>query len=186
MKHLRAPFPLILFAAGLLATAVHAQSNAAPPAGSVLLEKGKPVEREIVGGQSHEYHLQLDAGQYLKLQLSERGLSISIACLGPDGQRRLGFRGEVIADASGTYRFVVAVSERQRRPGSYGIGIETVETATPAHHSRLLKSQQDLAPIMVFGFVRRSTRLAPTCRRFRTPQSSAGVSFPAQRLTPPG
>jgi hypothetical protein len=31
------------------------------------LEPGKPIERELAGGQSHSYQLTLDAGQYLHL-----------------------------------------------------------------------------------------------------------------------
>ena len=46
MKHLPAHFPLILFATGFLATATHAQNGGASPAGSVLLQRGNPVERE--------------------------------------------------------------------------------------------------------------------------------------------
>src|SRR5262245_44148315 len=36
------------------------------------LEPGRPIERELAGGQSHYYRLALNAGQYLRLTVDQR------------------------------------------------------------------------------------------------------------------
>src|SRR5262244_1981050 len=50
------------------------------------LEPGKPIERELVGGESHSYQLALDAGQYVKLVVDQRGIDVAVRLSGPDGK----------------------------------------------------------------------------------------------------
>src|SRR5262245_41407138 len=51
------------------------------------LEAGKPIEREMAGGQKHYYKIALEAGQYLRLIVDQRGIDLIVTLLGPDGKR---------------------------------------------------------------------------------------------------
>src|SRR5436853_2114267 len=50
------------------------------------LEIGKPIERELRGGQSHVYEIQLVAGQYLSAIVDQRGIDVAITVIGADGK----------------------------------------------------------------------------------------------------
>src|SRR5262249_10897403 len=83
-----APFMInLLIRAGAAATsprpvALSAQApastrDAAPSAQeSVLLEPGKPVERELSGGGSHSYKITMISGQYLHVVVPQRGINV--------------------------------------------------------------------------------------------------------------
>ena len=43
---------------------------------AVKLEFGKPVEREIAGGQTHEFQINNAAGQYAKIIIEQRGINL--------------------------------------------------------------------------------------------------------------
>src|SRR5258705_2131242 len=51
------------------------------------LQAGKPVEREIAGGQSHTYQLKLTAGQFMRVLVEQKGISIALALIGTDGKQ---------------------------------------------------------------------------------------------------
>src|SRR5215475_172638 len=56
------------------AQASASESGAAPGAQeSISLQPGKPVERELSGGQSHSYKIMLVSGQYLHIAVEQRG-----------------------------------------------------------------------------------------------------------------
>src|SRR5688572_26740862 len=42
------------------------------------LELGKPVERELSGGQEHSYQLALTDGQYASVVIEQRGIDVSV------------------------------------------------------------------------------------------------------------
>ncbi|HKC89085.1 MAG TPA: hypothetical protein VKG02_24085, partial [Blastocatellia bacterium] len=58
------------------------------------LERGKPIERELAGGQSHSYQLSLDAGQYAGVVVDQRGIDVVIRLSGPDGKQIAEFDSE--------------------------------------------------------------------------------------------
>src|SRR6266581_3563138 len=60
----RCRFALVLGLAGCIATSLSAQSGADE---HTLLEPGKTIERQLAGGQSHEYSFMLQAGQFAKV-----------------------------------------------------------------------------------------------------------------------
>ncbi len=62
-----------------------ADSEQAPE--SRLLEWGKPIEREIAGGQSHLYRTTLAAGQYLVVIAEQNGIDLVMSAFGPDGKK---------------------------------------------------------------------------------------------------
>jgi hypothetical protein len=51
------------------------------------LEPGKPIERELSGGQSHFYKITLTSGQYLQITASQQGIDALVALFAPDGNK---------------------------------------------------------------------------------------------------
>lgn len=100
------------------------------PAGQevLILEPGKVVEREIAGGESHTYQIQLAAGQFARFRLEQRAIDAALTLTAPDGKQLVEINltrgGEqeslsVEAAASGIYRVVVRNSEATPPRGSY-------------------------------------------------------------------
>src|SRR5262245_40119985 len=53
---------------------------------SISLEPGKPIERELSGGQSHFYKIAMTSGEYLQITVSQQGIDTLVALLTPDGK----------------------------------------------------------------------------------------------------
>src|SRR5262245_31787885 len=51
------------------------------------LEPGKPIERELSGGQSHSYKIAMVSGQYLQIAIEQRGIDVAVALFTPDGKK---------------------------------------------------------------------------------------------------
>jgi len=49
------------------------------------LAPGAPVERDLSGGQSHDYRIALEAGQGIRIEVEQRGVDVVLALSGPDG-----------------------------------------------------------------------------------------------------
>src|SRR5215470_13312201 len=45
---------------------------------SISLDPGKPVERELSGGQSHSYKIMAISGQYLQVAVTQRGIDVAL------------------------------------------------------------------------------------------------------------
>src|SRR5262249_21778585 len=117
-----------------------------PAVESMPLEPGKAVERQLAGGQSHEYQLFLEAGQYARVRVDQVGINVAIACLGPDGKERFAVDtspigdpedAELIGDAPGIYRLRVTAAEPQAPNGGYDIALQDVAAATERHTARV-------------------------------------------------
>ena len=54
------------------------------------LEPGKPIERDISGGQAHSYTVALRAGEYVRLTADQKGIDLSMVFAGPDGKEIVG------------------------------------------------------------------------------------------------
>ena len=50
------------------------------------LESGQRVDREIAGGQSHQYQITLAAGQFMRLTVQKKGIDVAIQLIAPDGK----------------------------------------------------------------------------------------------------
>src|SRR5262245_33787561 len=97
----------LVFVVGLLLTWIHPISsasivgrmrlNAVSQEGQEVrtLEEGKPVERELAGGQSHLYRLPLTAGQYVRLEVDQRGVEVAVRGVGPDGKVFIDFNPQI-------------------------------------------------------------------------------------------
>ena len=104
------------------------------------LERDKPIERELAGGQSHSYQLALDEGQYANLVVDQRGIDVVVQLLEPDGKQIAEFDSErrlraqesvsLVAEATGNYRLTVRPKQKGAIAGSYEIRIEELRVAT--------------------------------------------------------
>ncbi len=109
------------------------------------LTPGRPVERELAGGQSHSYQLAIAAGQFIRLVVDQRGIDVVVRLFGSDNKQLLevdspnGSRGPepvlFVAEASGDYRLDVRSLETGAAPGRYEARIEELRPATSQDQS---------------------------------------------------
>lgn len=102
------------------------------------LELGKPIEREVMGGQKHSYQVVLSQGQYVKVEVKPRGIGIGMSIQLPGGKPipvidPPGMEEEPmiqqVAESSGVYWFSV-YTKANAAPGSYEIRIAELRPAT--------------------------------------------------------
>lgn len=107
---------------------------------ALRLELGKPIERELAGGQSHSYQLSLASGQYVKLVVEQRGIDVLAQLSGPDGKLITEFNSESrtqgqemveqVAEAECVYKLKVRPMYEGAADGKYQIRIEELRNAT--------------------------------------------------------
>ncbi|MGH9837545.1 MAG: tetratricopeptide repeat protein [Blastocatellia bacterium] len=116
-------------------------TNAAQAAQDALpLEPGKPITRELAGGQSHPYRITLDAGQYLNVVVEQRGIDVVVTLFGPDDKQIAEFDAEIrrhgqeivsqVAEAAGSYRLNVQAKQKEAPAGHYEIRVAELRAAT--------------------------------------------------------
>ena len=141
---------LIVFAAGHITASLLAQTSGAPAGESRLLERGKTIERQLSGGQAHEYHFMLRTGEFARVLAEQRSIRVALKVFGPDNKQILAGDAydigspqpaELIAGAPGTYRLRISASESSAPIGSYGVTLQEVEVATARHKSRVAAVQ---------------------------------------------
>jgi tetratricopeptide (TPR) repeat protein len=108
---------------------------------SRTLEPGKPIEREITGGQFHFYQVKVNAGQYLRVVAEQKGMDIVVALIKPDGKQVLEVDTpdistgpeivSLVAEAAGTYRFKVRTFGERTGIGRYEIKIAELRASLP-------------------------------------------------------
>jgi CHAT domain-containing protein/Tfp pilus assembly protein PilF len=104
------------------------------------LEPGKPIERELSGGQSHFYKITLMSGQYLQVVVDQRGIDVVVVLLAPDGKKISEVDSEhlvegsetvsAIAEAAGAYLIEARSAEKTAKAGRYAIKVEELRAAT--------------------------------------------------------
>jgi len=123
------------------AQAPASKSGAAPSAQeSIPLEPGKPIDRELSGGQSHSYKVTTISGQYLQVVVAQRGIDVAVVLSTPDGNKISEANSEqviertetvsTIAEAPGAYLIEVRSPDKTARTGRYEIKVEELRAAT--------------------------------------------------------
>ena len=136
---------LLLFLLAVPPT-VYTQSNTSPsgpvvtqPASIPSLELGKPIEREITGGEVHSYNLTLAVDQYVQFAVDQRGIDLAVWTFDPSGKRisevdafRVGEQEGValLAEVSGAYRIELHTSFPKGPTGRYEIKLTELRPAT--------------------------------------------------------
>lgn len=107
---------------------------------SAMLAIGTAIERELTGGQSHVYSLTLEAKQYVRGVVEQRGIDVVVSLVSPDGKTLLevdspnGTQGaEAFASVTtqaGVYQIIVRSPEKKAATARYEIKLEEVRAAT--------------------------------------------------------
>ena len=119
-------------------------NSANPQNEAILLERGKPIEREMRGGESHSYKVRAQAGQFIRVVALQEGIDVSVTLLDPSGKQILtadsinGPYGpesvSMIAEGSGDLQFNVSASTGAPT-GHYRI--ELTDLRPPAEADRI-------------------------------------------------
>src|SRR5215510_12871686 len=104
------------------------------------LELGKPIQREISGGQTHSYKITMISGQYLHVVVAQRGIDVVVELFAPDGKKISEADSEhliegsetvsAIAEAPGAYLIEARSAEKTAKTGRYEIKVEELRDAT--------------------------------------------------------
>jgi CHAT domain-containing protein/Tfp pilus assembly protein PilF len=122
------------------------------------LELGKPIERELKGGESHSYKITLAADEYLQVVVEQRGIDVVLTLVGPDGkshsevdsskaaQESLSF----VAERAGDYRLEVRPTQKDAASASYEVNLVALRAPTADDRSlaealRLFRQARGLA-----------------------------------------
>jgi len=84
------------------------------------LEEGRPIERELAGGETHAFQVTLAAGQYLRVVVDQRGIDVALRIFGADGQKM------VEMDSPNATQGPEAISVVAEQPGSYRVEISSL------------------------------------------------------------
>jgi CHAT domain-containing protein/Tfp pilus assembly protein PilF len=113
--------------------------------GQAVLEAEKSLPAVLASSQSHEYSLQLRAGEYARVVVEQRSVDVSLTCLDPGGNELFSLDSNVIGDAeaaewiagaAGTYR--LRITPAPHTPGGeYEIALREVQPATERHRARV-------------------------------------------------
>ena len=104
------------------------------------LEPGNPVEREISGGQKHEYQIAFSANQYAKISVGQRGIDVVVRLIDENGKILIETNTEprlngveiieLFSDTAKNLRLTIEPRQKSARPGQYQIRIVEQHNAT--------------------------------------------------------
>src|SRR6185295_13801972 len=117
------------------------------------LEQGKPIERELAGGQQHSYQITLAEGQYASVVVEQRGIDVAVELQTTDGKIIASFNNEyrnqgeekieMVAEAL-SYRLIVKASLINAPTAQYRIRVGEIRAATKddrsMHEARKLEA----------------------------------------------
>ena len=109
--------------------AVVASADTATP-----LDRRKSIERDMSGAETHQYTMALQAGDFVRIVVDQRGVDIVVVVTAPDGSKIAevdspnGTNGpepvEIVPAAEGMYRIEVRALEPKAPPGKYSVSVE--------------------------------------------------------------
>jgi CHAT domain-containing protein/tetratricopeptide (TPR) repeat protein len=115
-------------------------------AGTLAPEPGSAVRKEIAAGETHRYEIHVKANQFLRITVTQQGLSVSIDASAPGGKRVAGgatpddtesrLQLSMIAEVSGDYHLEVRSLE-SHSTGSYEIRVAEVRPAAAGDEQRV-------------------------------------------------
>ncbi len=126
-----------------------------------VLTPGNPIERELTGGQTHAYQLNLAANQYLYLVVMQKGIDVEVVLLGPGGKELArvdspnGDQGpepvRFVTEVAGDYRLQINALEKTAKPGRYEVKIAELRAAAPLEKERITADTESLAGRMLLN-----------------------------------
>ncbi len=104
------------------------------------LEAGKPILREITGGETHKYEVSLEPNQYLRIVADQRGIDIVIKLIDPAGKVQVEMDSpnntqgpeiaSLIAGQQGNYLIEIDSLIKTAPKAQYELLIDSIRTAT--------------------------------------------------------
>ena len=125
-----------------------AGAGSAPGGAETLaLDPGRSIEREISSGQTRAYQIRLDAGKYLRVQVEQQGIDVTVALLAPDGKVVAESRSDngnfgpetvsMIAEGPVEARLEVRAPDWEAPAGRYELKIADLRMATEQDRKRV-------------------------------------------------
>jgi len=117
-------------------------AKGAPPVQGPPLTVGLVQERELRGGETHVYPVDLQAGQFLRVKVQEQGIDVAVRLLDPGGAEITGMDSfgvgfgdsledlAAVAEVPGRYLVEIAAENRASRPGRYRFEVAALRPAT--------------------------------------------------------
>jgi CHAT domain-containing protein/Tfp pilus assembly protein PilF len=112
------------------------------------LEAGKPIEREMAGGQKHYYKIALEVGQYLHLVVDQKGIDLIVTLFDPAGKKLVEVdnpvgayqpeRVSITTDVLGGYMLELRPAQKDAGVGRYEVKITELRMPTPQDQARVL------------------------------------------------
>jgi CHAT domain-containing protein/tetratricopeptide (TPR) repeat protein len=112
-----------------------------------LLEPGKPIKREIAGGQAQHYQIMLLSHQFLQVVVNQLDIDVVVIVFGPDDKKILEAdslfdsegpeRFSIVNEIAGTYRVEVRPLEKDALTGHYWIKVDELRPAIPQDQTRI-------------------------------------------------
>jgi CHAT domain-containing protein/tetratricopeptide (TPR) repeat protein len=117
-------------------------ARGAPPVPGPGLAAGLVQERDLRGGESHVYPVDLQAGQFLRVKVQEQGIDVAVRLLDPRGAEvtgadslSLGFAQSLedlasVVEVPGRYLLEVGSESKGARPGRYRLEVAALRPVT--------------------------------------------------------
>jgi erythromycin esterase len=117
-------------------------AKGAPPVQGPPLAGGLVQERELRGGETHVYPVDLQAGQFLRVKVQEQGIDVVVRLLDPTGGEVTGADSisiglansledlAVLPQVTGRYLLEVGSQNRGARPGRYTLEVAALRPTT--------------------------------------------------------
>jgi len=152
----------------ILGLSLSASAQVAPALQLQTLVPGQPVERQIVGGESHTYQIGLKPGQFVRFRLEQRAIDTALIVTAPDGTQLVEMNLTVApsdeslsleATTTGNYRLTVKGGGAASARGSYRLGLTVKESATAEDKTRLAA---EALMIEAYELAKQGAKTAPT------------------------
>jgi CHAT domain-containing protein/Tfp pilus assembly protein PilF len=135
--------------------AVRQSAQEASSARSEVIEPGRPIKRDLAGGQEHSYQISLRADQFLKVVVEQDGIDAVVKLFGPDDKQIIEIDSESrmhgqetvswVAEETGRYRMNIGAKYKNGAAGVYEIQVVEVRKAKDddrtLHEARKLNSK---------------------------------------------
>ncbi len=134
------PIPVLNAQAESLLRTPAGRPSSDVPQESTAIGAGSRVERELKGGEAHDFRLSLATGQFLRVVVSQKGIDVTATLLGPDGKQiayvdnpngKWGAETVVaVVGAAGEHRLEVRSPNKNADGGRYDLTVIDLREAT--------------------------------------------------------
>ena len=137
-------------------------SNATP-----VLESGKPLKRELSGGETHVYQLALMTGQYARLTVDQQGINAAVAASDQNGKTIIiadtagigdAESFSLVAEASASFRVEVRSPDKSAPGGRYVITVTELRAATEQDTHRVNAERAAAEGMLLYSQQRTESR----------------------------